>query len=469
MLPRVKMRKPLWIAVTAILSILFSTPLFAQIFNPEAQVPEERSVIPSIVGRWDSQLLSTEGNSEPVAFVIGIQVVQRDLRADLLNGPSRIPFSKIEWKNSNLTLSLEQYDGTIEAHCADKACDALTGFYSRQKGSGTVKYKFLAARHPIDLQHAPTAWTWPSLEGNWTFTFDLPEGNNERVSAARFTQGPAEGTDKRGADAEVNGTIAPVSGDLGLMHGTVVVDDLEKKNVKYPRFQLSRFDGIHIVLLKGQVQADGTLAGYITFSFTKPTMFTAVRATPAPQTTGSAALPNPETLTSVKDSAEPFHFSGIDPLSGQTVTEADPRFRGKAVIVDIFGTWCPNCHDEAPLLADLYNRYRTKGLEIVGLSYEYTADQARSERLLKIYRDAYGIQFPLLLTGTTEAGQIAKTLPQLVNFGAYPTTIFLDRQGHVHAIHAGFEGPATGNFAEVKARFEQLVEELTKPVPESAK
>jgi thiol-disulfide isomerase/thioredoxin len=211
------------------------------------------------------------------------------------------------------------------------------------------------------------------------------------------------------------------------------------------------------------------MSGMITFSFGKPTAFTAARATPAPQPTATPTLPNPETLTSVKDPNEPFRFSGFDPQTGKTVTNDDPQFKGKVVIVDIFGTWCPNCHDEAPLLSDIYNRYRTKGVEIVGLSYEYTDDRARNDRLVKIYRDTYGIQFPLLLAGTTDEGQIAKTLPQLVNFGAYPTTIFLDRDGKVHAIHAGFAGPATGNYAEVKARFEQLVQELTAPPAQPGK
>ena len=110
------------------------------------------------------------------------------------------------------------------------------------------------------------------------------------------------------------------------------------------------------------------------------------------------------------------------------------------MIVDIFGTWCPNCHDEAPLLEQLYRKYRAQGLVIVGLAYEYVDDTARDWRQIGIYREKYGSTFPLLLAGTTDAGQIEKTLPQLVNFGAYPTTIFLDRNGRVHAIHAGLPG-----------------------------
>ncbi len=463
------MRKFGWTVVLAILSTMMfgqdvAVPQLGQ--NPAA---ESKLDIPSIVGRWDSQLLPVQGSGEPVPFEIAIQVVQRNLRADLLNGPSRMAFSRVDWKSPVLTLRLDQYEGAIVANCADKLCNKLAGFYTRPHGKTPVKFKFVATRHPIELQHSPMAWSWPTLEGNWIFKFDLPEGNNERIAPARFTQGPAEGTDKGGVDAAINGTINAVSGDFGLMHGSIVIDSLDKKSSKLTRFTVSRFDGIHAVIMKGQFMPDGSLAGNITFSFTKPTAFTAVRATPAPEATATNAVPNPETLTSVKDSSEPFRFSGVDPATGKTVTNDDELFRGKVVIVDIFGTWCPNCHDEAPLLADLYNRYRAKGLEIVGLSYEYTDDRTRNDRLIKLYRDTYNIQFPLLLAGTTDEGQIAKTLPQLVKFGAYPTTIFLDRDGRVHAIHAGFAGPATGNFAEVKARFEQLVEELTKPVAEPAK
>jgi hypothetical protein len=87
-------------------------------------------------------------------------------------------------------------------------------------------------------------------------------------------------------------------------------------------------------------------------------------------------------------------------------------------------------------------------------------DRARDLRLIDIYRRKYSIGFPLLLAGTTDEGQIGKTLPQLRNFGAYPTTIFLDRHGRVRLIHAGFSGPATGRMEEVRQRFERTIVKL---------
>ena len=69
------------------------------------------------------------------------------------------------------------------------------------------------------------------------------------------------------------------------------------------------------------------------------------------------------------DTTGPFRFSFRD-LDGRLVTDAIPRFRGKVVMVDVFGTWCPTCHDAAPDLVRLYRKYHARGLEIVGLAYE---------------------------------------------------------------------------------------------------
>jgi thiol-disulfide isomerase/thioredoxin len=242
-----------------------------------------------------------------------------------------------------------------------------------------------------------------------------------------------------------------VSGDTGLLHGSVYADTGGRSH-----FHLSRFDGIHVLALDGDFQPDGSLKGQLAGT-TSSVPFTAQRSKDV-----ASANPNAQagSLTRVKDSRQPFRFGGVD-LSAKAVDQDSAQFKDKAVIVDIFGTWCPNCHDEAPILDQLYRKYHSQGLEIVGLAYEYMDDNARNLRQIGIYRAKYGLTFPILLAGTTAEGQIEKTLPQLVNFGAYPTTIFLDRDGRVHAIHAGFAGPSTGDkYQEVQQRMDRLTREI---------
>ena len=114
------------------------------------------------------------------------------------------------------------------------------------------------------------------------------------------------------------------------------------------------------------------------------------------------------------------------------------------------------------VLNDLYDRYHAQGLEIVGLAFEYTGEVARDrEQVRKGFIVRHGVKFPMLLAGSTAEGEVEQKLPQLTGFGAFPTTIFIGRDGLVKRIHAGFEGPATGdNYTRLKAGMEELVREL---------
>jgi thiol-disulfide isomerase/thioredoxin len=295
---------------------------------------------------------------------------------------------------------------------------------------------------------AGKAWTGPSLWGDWLFHWSDGEGA-EKSTLAKFDQQKIANADEHVA---VTGVIEPVSGDSGLLHGTVF-----KTPDGQTRFHLSRFDGIHTMAIDGTFQPDGTIKGE-EGGIQALSSFTAECG----KHVASAADPNAlsETLTHVKDPQEPFRFSGID-QSGKTVNQDSAEFKGKPLIIDIFGTWCPNCHDEAPVLEELYRKYRDQGLQIVGLAYEYIDDTPRDLKQIAIYREKFGISFPLLLAGTTDQGQIAKTLPQLVGFGAFPTSIYVDRSGHVRAILAGFTGPSTGErFEEVQRRMDELAKEI---------
>lgn len=396
-----------------------------------------------IVCRWSGELTAARPGSDSylVPFALLIERTPTGLQAALLNGSDRIDFSSIAQQSTEITLRLEQYDATLSAHCTAgrTACDALEGEYVRQKGSSASRYSFSAqCVRAQDSVHKAGPAPQVAVTGEWQFAFTDSSGkpDSEANAPAHFIQ----------ETNHVEGTIAPISGDYGMLSGEV-------SRGKNAELHLSRFDGIHALRLDGNFVAPDRIEGVFHVAPGMPLNFVATRATT------SAGLEEAEHLTSVENPSEPFRFHGVN-SSGATITQNDPEFRGKVVLLDIFGTWCPNCHDEAPLLQSLYAKYHDRGLELVGLSYEYVDDHARSQRLLQVYRRKYSIAFPLLLAGTTDPGQIAKTLPQLRNFGAYPTTIFLDRHGRVRLIHAGFSGPATGRMAEVQQSFERIIVKL---------
>mgnify|MGYP003341113274 CR=1 FL=1 len=130
-------------------------------------------------------------------------------------------------------------------------------------------------------------------------------------------------------------------------------------------------------------------------------------------------------------------------MDGKPTASDDPRFRGKVVVVSIGGSWCPNCHDEAPFLSELYKGYHDQGLEIVAFAFEEEAQLKDPVRLRAFIRN-FAITYPVVLVGQPE--QLAEKVPQAENLNAFPTTLFIGRDGRIRAIHAGFASKATGEF-----------------------
>jgi thiol-disulfide isomerase/thioredoxin len=133
------------------------------------------------------------------------------------------------------------------------------------------------------------------------------------------------------------------------------------------------------------------------------------------------------------------------------------------VLINITGSWCPNCHDEAPFLAELYKKYRAQGLEIVGLDFE-EADQLKDPVRLRAFLKRYGIEYTVLLGG--ETSQAKDKLSSASNWDAWPTTFFVARDGHVRNVHAGFPSKASGELytqgkEEFTAQIERLLSENT--------
>jgi thiol-disulfide isomerase/thioredoxin len=340
----------------------------------------------------------------------------------LCNGRVCQPLSAVRVRGDSVVLEMADYDATIQARLAG---DSLTGRYRNVGNRGPRVIPFRAARGRWPVTPAPAA-----LRGRWDATFFSDFGSSPRVFELR--DGPQG----------LEGTMISNTGDYGHFAGQVRGDS----------FALAHFDGSFVYLLAGARHGD-TLRGVFHAGIRSQTPWIAVRST------GASPLKAPTEITSA-DTSAPFRFAFPD-LEGRIVTERDPRFAGKVVLVDIFGTWCPTCHDAAPQLVRLYRKFHGRGLEIVGLAYEVTGDTAIDARQVRRYRRKSGIAFPLLLAGVNDTEAAAATLPQLHGFTSFPTTVFLGRDGRVRRVHAGFYGPATGAQHERLLReFEGEVERL---------
>lgn len=350
-------------------------------------------------------------------------------RGRLCNADACDPFSAVTPVpgTDSVLLEMADYAAAIRARTHG---DSLTGFYRNVGNRGPRTIPFRASRGAWAVE--PPG---PTLTGTWDATFHPRERPSPRILELRRT------------DHGLEGTIVSNSGDYGLFWGGAVADS----------FAMAHFDGSFVYLLTGRLDGD-TLRGTFHAGLRTQTPFVAVRSTGAPHLT-------PPTEVVRADTTAPFTFA-FPSVDGGMVTSADARFRDKVVIVDIFGTWCPTCHDAAPALVDLHRTYAGRGLEIVGLAYEVTGDTAVDGAIVRRYRDKFGIAFPLLLAGVNDGDSPGESQPQLAGPIAFPTTIFLDRSGRVRKVHAGFYGPATGEAHAALVRdFERTVVALLEEPP----
>ena len=104
-------------------------------------------------------------------------------------------------------------------------------------------------------------------------------------------------------------------------------------------------------------------------------------------------------------------------LDGKPIKLAD--LRGKVVWLNFFASWCPPCQQETPILRELSNRYRERGLEIVGVSVQET-----SVGDLTAYRARYQLPYTIGFDGSGDVLRAYKVF-------ALPTQFFIDQDGQI--------------------------------------
>jgi peroxiredoxin len=161
----------------------------------------------------------------------------------------------------------------------------------------------------------------------------------------------------------------------------------------------------------------------------------AVSQVPASATT-SGAIPSPRQGFAAPD------FT-LDTLDGQSVTLSD--LRGKAVVVNLWASWCPPCRAEMPALQAAYEADRERGLEILAVDMTY---QDREQDVLRFVQD-FGLNFTVALDrdGTVARQYLLRALP---------STFFVGPDGVIRKVVVG--GPMSE--ATIRSTVREMLEEL---------
>lgn len=384
---------------------------------------KEKNPVALKTGIWRA-VLESPGGELPFSLDIA-RKTDSTFTVYAINGDERLPLDEAIISGDSVRIPIELFESEIVAKLGDST---LTGRFS--------KYNLINVTHmPFRAQYGLTyrftnATQTPvaDLNGKWSVTFRSGKDSNQTQAVGIFEQ----------QANELKGTFLTPTGDYRYLGGTV------QGSTMY----LSCFDGTHVYLFKATADSSGKrltgefwsgLDGYETWTATK---------------NDKAALPDANALTFLKKGYNRLSFSFPDTETGKPVSLDDERYRNKVVIVQLLGSWCPNCMDETRFLAPWYQKNKGRGVEIIGLAYEKSPEFEVSAPKLEKMKKRFNVNYAVLLAGVNDKAAATQTLPMIEKVMAFPSTIFIDRTGKVRRIHTGFSGPGTGKY------YDEFVEEF---------
>lgn len=414
------------LAFASLLALLVACTKPATPSAAPANAPSPQSA--DVVGLWRATL-ELPGGEAPFGLAVE-RGADRRLKAYLINGPERVSVTHITEGANQLELVMPGFQNKLKATLDGDRLDGevvmvrLRGELQRipLHAQRNVTYRFF--RSPL-MDNA-------RIGGRWSAVFRGSDGK-PYPAVGEFTQ----------QGASVTGTFLTPTGDHRYLAGEIRGQEL----------YLSAFDGGHAFLYRARLDNAGRLEGTFWSGLHSRETFVAER-------NDTATLGKADQITQLKKPGARLEFRFPD-LDGNMVSLTDERFRGKAVIVALAGSWCPNCHDEAAFLAPFYRQWRERGLEVVALMFERFGDLPQATAAARAFRQEFGIEYPTLIAGISDKDDAAAKLPALNGVFAFPTTLFVGRDGRVRSIHTGFSGPATGaHYIELQRDFAALVEQL---------
>lgn len=384
-----------------------------------------------VTGAWFGNLLREDGKQ--IRFHFDLKTENQKTVMYIINAAEKIRVDKIRYSADSVWIDMPVFESYFRAK---RISDQRWEGSWTSAGSAQWSVMPFIAETQATVSAPALAPAVTDLTGKWAVTLTRPNG----------TTRPAIGDWQQKGNV-LRGTVLAPSGDYRYLTGYVSGDEL----------QLSTFDGSHAFLFTAKINSANQISDGMFYSgATGKEPWVAER-------NENASLPDAAAVF-MREGEDRLHFRFRD-LDKKWVSINDARFKNKVVIIQIMGSWCPNCMDETAFLSEYYRKNKQRGVEVIGLAYEYSTDFERSRSSLRKFKDRFQVQYPLLITGVTVSDTLrtVKTLPQLTPIKAFPTTIFIGKDGKVAKIKAGFKGPGAGAYhEELKKEFAATIDQLLK-------
>lgn len=379
-------------------------------------------------GVWRAELEVMDGELLPFNFKV-TKTADTKYHMEIYNAEEVINVDEIKVHKDSIFIKMPVFEGYISGKFT---ATQITGSFVKESLDRIVPFRAVFGKEDrFSMVH--TNKVSPNVSGIWETSFS--SGTEDHYMGKGIFEQKGN---------KVTGTFRTTTGDYRFLDGVVDGDILK----------VSAFDGAHAFLFKAQI-TDSTLNGtfYSGNHFKEP--FVGAK-------NASFELPDEDSLTFLKEGYDAFDFSFPD-TDGNQVSLSDERFKDKVVIVQIMGTWCPNCLDETKFLVEYLKKNKNKDLAVIALAFESAKTKEKAFEGIERLKKRIGVDYPIVLAqyGSTDKDLAQEKLPMLNHVLSYPTSIFIDKKGMVQKIHTGFNGPATGDkYVAFKKEFDTFVANL---------
>ena len=378
------------------------------------------------MGEWRGALKLNDSTELPFNFEVKYEL--EIYSVVFINGTERIPTYEITIQKDSVFIHMPVFDS--EFRCKNYG-DSLKGIWINhaRKEKNVVPFRAIANEARRFLQ-PPTKPL--QIHDRWKVTFE-PGTPDEYFAIGDFNS----------FSGMTAGTFMTETGDYRYLDGYSA----------YGQFMVSCFDGAHAFLFVAKRSNDSLINGVFYSGIHGHETFIGVPDE-------NFQLRNPDSLTFLKTGFTKLDFN-FKNLEGKNVSLSDEKFKNKVVIIQIMGSWCPNCMDETKYLATFYDAYKKQGVEVVALAFERTDNFAKAVSNVSRMKTKFDAKYEFLITMKTGSSQASEALPMLNKVMAFPTTIYIDKKGNVRKVYTGFYGPATGdNYTKYSEENVKFVEKL---------
>jgi thiol-disulfide isomerase/thioredoxin len=383
-------------------------------------------------GTWRAVLQLNDSTELPFNFEV--KQDEKKVYLEIINADEKIRVDEISNSNGSFIIKLPVFDSYFTCELKSNG-DSLTGNWinNARKEKNSIPFR---AGHNDTRRFTVVPGKALSLKERYKVTFS-PGKQDEYHAIGLFAI----------ENGICKGTFTTESGDYRYLEGYS----------SFGKFMVSCFDGSHAFLFTAEKKGDSLVNGHFYSGIHHFENFQAVM-------NNTFELRDPDSLTFLKKGESPYLSFSYKNLEGKTVSLSDERYKGKVVIIQLMGTWCPNCMDETAFLAQLYKDQKKDGLEIIGLAFERTDDFNKAAANVKRTAVKFDAQYEFLITMKTGSSQASEVFPMLNKISAFPTTIYIDKKGMIRKVYTGYYGPATGSYhtdyvKETRNYIEKLLKE----------